>query len=53
VLSASYAVAAVLAGAMTTVRRTAVVAVCSLVLSALSGLWNDNFGTLDWACACS
>jgi serine phosphatase RsbU (regulator of sigma subunit) len=48
VLSASYAVAAVVAGAMTTVRRTAAVAVLCLALSLVSGLWNHNFDTLDW-----
>ena len=48
VLSASYAVAAVVASAMTTVRRTAAVAVLCLALSLLSGLWNHNFATLDW-----
>jgi phosphoserine phosphatase RsbU/P len=47
-LSGSYAVAAVVAAAMTNVRRTARVAALSLALSALSGLWNDNFATLDW-----
>jgi sigma-B regulation protein RsbU (phosphoserine phosphatase) len=47
-LSASYAVAAVVAAAMTTVRRTAQVAVLSAALSALSGFWNQAFGTLDW-----
>lgn len=48
VISASYAVAAVVAGAMTTVRRTAVVAVVAVSLTVLSGAWNQNFGTLDW-----
>ena len=47
-LSGSYAVAAVVAAAMTTVRTTAQVAVLSLALSVLSGFWNQSFGTLDW-----
>ena len=47
-LSGSYAVAAVVAAAMTTVRTTAQVALLSLALSLLSGFWNQNFGTLDW-----
>src|SRR5687767_4520740 len=47
-LSGSYAVAAVVAAAMTSVRRTALVAALSLALSALSGIWNGNFTTLDW-----
>ena len=29
-------------------RRTAAVAVLALVLSVLAGLWNHNFGSLDW-----
>ena len=48
VISGSYAIAAVLAGAMTSVRRTAVVAGTAAVLSALSAVWNHNFGTLNW-----
>lgn len=48
VLSASYAVAAVVAGAMATVRRTAIVAVAAVMMAVLSGAWNDNFATLDW-----
>lgn len=48
VLSASYAVAAVVAAAMTTVRRTAAVAAAAVALAAVSGAWNDNYGTLDW-----
>ena len=47
-LSGSYAVAAVVAAAMTTVRTTAQIALVSLALSVLSGFWNQNFGTLDW-----
>jgi sigma-B regulation protein RsbU (phosphoserine phosphatase) len=48
VISGSYALAAVVTGALTSVRRTALVAVAALLLSVLSGVWNDNFGTLDW-----
>ncbi|QNN54201.1 PP2C family protein-serine/threonine phosphatase [Nocardioides mesophilus] len=48
VISGAYAIAAVLAGAITTVRRTAVVAGLSIALSAVSGLWNQNFTTLDF-----
>lgn len=47
-LSASYAVGAVVAGAMTTVRRTATVAALAVALSALSFAWNQNFATVDW-----
>lgn len=48
-LSASYAVAAVVAGAIATVRRTAFVAVLAVVASALSFLWNQNWATTDWS----
>lgn len=48
VISGSYAIAAVVAAATTTTRRTASVAAAATVLSALSGLWNHNFATLDW-----
>lgn len=48
VISAAYSIAAVLAGAMTTVRRTSMVALLAVLLSALSGVWNHNFAALDW-----
>lgn len=48
VISGSYAVAAVVAAARTSPRRTAGVAVAAVGLSALSGIWNHNFLTLDW-----
>ena len=48
VLSASYAVAAVIASTAASVRRTAAVALLALGLSALAGLWNHNFASLDW-----
>ena len=51
VLSATYAIAAVVAAAVTTARRTAAVALLALVLSGLAGAWNDNFATVDWAAA--
>lgn len=47
-ISGSYAVPAVLVAAAGSVQRTALVAGCAVALSALSGLWNDNFGTPDW-----
>jgi serine phosphatase RsbU (regulator of sigma subunit) len=47
-ISGSYAIAAVIAATVTSVRMTAVVAVLALVLAAVSGSWNDNWGTLDW-----
>jgi phosphoserine phosphatase RsbU/P len=48
ILSGTYGIAAVAASAITTVRRTAIVAAATLVCSIVSGAWNDNFGTLDW-----
>jgi sigma-B regulation protein RsbU (phosphoserine phosphatase) len=48
VVTASFAVAAVVASALTTVRRTALVGVAATVLAALSALWNHNLGTVGW-----
>ena len=48
VVTASFGVAAVVASALTTVRRTAIVAVAATVLAALSPVWDHNFGTLGW-----
>jgi serine phosphatase RsbU (regulator of sigma subunit) len=48
ILSGTFAIAAVVAAVMTTVRRTAVLAAAAVVLSALAGVWNDNFGELDY-----
>lgn len=47
-LSGSYSIAAVVAAALVSVRGTAWVAGVAVVLSAVSGLGNDNFGTLEW-----
>jgi serine phosphatase RsbU (regulator of sigma subunit) len=48
VVSGAFAVAAIVASATTTVRRTALVAVSALVLAALSAVWNDDLGTVRW-----
>lgn len=48
VVSGAFAVAAIVASATTTVRRTAVVAAATLVLAALSAVWNHNVGTVGW-----
>ena len=48
VVTASFGVAAVVASAVTTVRRTAIVAFAASVLAALSAVWDHNFGTLGW-----
>jgi phosphoserine phosphatase RsbU/P len=47
-VSSSYGVAALVACAITTVRITAVFGIASSVLAALSGFWNDNFGSVGW-----
>jgi phosphoserine phosphatase RsbU/P len=49
VISGSYAIAAVLAAALVSVRATARVGAAAAGLAALAGLWNDNLGTMDWA----
>ena len=49
VLSASYAIAAVVAGALTTVRRTALVAALAAALAGLSIFWNQDMTGWEWA----
>ncbi len=44
-----YAAAAVLAAVNAEPPRTALVAALAAVASVASGVWNDNFGDLDWA----
>jgi len=48
VVSGAFAIAAIVASALTTATRTAVVAVAATALAALSALWNHNLGTVDW-----
>ncbi len=48
VVSGAFAVAAIVASAIATVRQTVVVAVAALVLAAVSALWNQNLATIDW-----
>lgn len=48
-ISASYAVAAVFAAVVSTVRRTALVALAAFAMSALSGVWNQTMGSTEWA----
>jgi len=47
-LSGSYGLAAVLAGALVTARRTVVTAAAVVAASAMSFLWNDNLGSIEW-----
>ncbi len=46
--SGSYAIAAVLAAALLSVRSTATLGALAVALAAVSALWNQNFGTVDW-----
>lgn len=48
IVTGSFAIAPVVASAISTVRRTALVAVVSTAMAALSALWNDNLGTEEW-----
>jgi phosphoserine phosphatase RsbU/P len=47
-VSGSFGVAAVVASAITTVRRTAMVGVAALMVTALSPIWNHDFNTAGW-----
>jgi phosphoserine phosphatase RsbU/P len=48
VVSGSFATAVIVASALTTVRRTAIVGVAATALAALSAIWNHNYGTAGW-----
>jgi len=48
VVSGAFAIAAIVASALTTATRTAVVAVAATALTALAALWNHNLVTVDW-----
>ncbi|HET7194979.1 MAG TPA: PP2C family protein-serine/threonine phosphatase [Nocardioides sp.] len=47
-VSGSFGVAAVVASAITTVRRTAMVGVAALVVTAISPIWNHDLNTIGW-----
>jgi serine phosphatase RsbU (regulator of sigma subunit) len=47
-VSGAFAFAAIVASALTTVRRTAIVGAAASVLAALSPLWHHNLATVDW-----
>jgi serine phosphatase RsbU (regulator of sigma subunit) len=47
-VSGSFGVAAVVASAVTTVRRTAMVGLAALLVTALSPIWNHDFNTIGW-----
>jgi phosphoserine phosphatase RsbU/P len=48
VVTGTFAIAAIVASALTTVHRTAMVAVAAAAMAGLSVLWNDNLGTAEW-----
>jgi serine phosphatase RsbU (regulator of sigma subunit) len=48
VVAGAFAVAAIVASAIATVTRTAAVAAGATIMAALSALWNQNFGTVEW-----
>ena len=48
VAGASYALAAVAAAALLSVRWTAVMAILTVAVAAASGVWNQNLGSRDW-----
>ena len=48
VVSGAFVIAAIVASAITTVRRTALVASAAAAMAALSAVWNHNVGTAEW-----
>jgi serine phosphatase RsbU (regulator of sigma subunit) len=48
VISGSFSLAALVASAFASVEATAVVASLVVLMAALSGLWNQNTGSLEW-----
>ena len=47
-VTGTFAIAAIVASALTTVTSTAMVAVAATVMAAASAVWNQNLGTLEW-----
>jgi phosphoserine phosphatase RsbU/P len=48
VVTGTFAFAPAVAAALTTVTRTAIIAVAAIVMAAVSALWNQNLGTSEW-----
>jgi phosphoserine phosphatase RsbU/P len=48
IVTGTFAIAAIVASAVTTVSRTALVAVAAALLAGVSALWNQNLGTGEW-----
>ncbi len=47
-VTGTFGIAAIVASALTSVTRTATVGIAALAMAGVSGLWNQNLGTLDW-----
>src|SRR3954451_1325251 len=47
-INGAYAIAAVAAATLATVRLTVVIGLAAVTLSMLSGVWNDTVGSRDW-----
>jgi phosphoserine phosphatase RsbU/P len=48
VVTGTFAIAVAVASTLTTVTRTAIVALACAVMAAVSALWNDNLGSVEW-----
>jgi phosphoserine phosphatase RsbU/P len=48
IVTGTFAIAAIVASAITTVTRTALIAVAAMLMAAASALWNQNLGTAQW-----
>jgi serine phosphatase RsbU (regulator of sigma subunit) len=48
IVTGTFAIAAIVASAITTVTRTALIAVAAMLMAAASAVWNDNLGTVQW-----
>jgi phosphoserine phosphatase RsbU/P len=48
VVTGTFSIAVIVASALTTVTRTAIIGIVATVMAAASGLWNQNLGTVEW-----
>jgi hypothetical protein len=48
IVTGTFAIAAIVASALTSVRRTSLVAVAAALLAGVSALWNQNLGSVEW-----
>ena len=47
-VTGTFAIAAIVASALTTPIRTAIVAIAAAVMAGVSAVWNDNLGSVNW-----